>query len=62
MRTLLITLGLAGTLFGQPVLAGRDAYQELLTRQAHEAKRAQAAQEAKLNQCAEAQRTSTAAK
>ena len=62
MKMLLITLGLAGIVFGHPALAAKDAYQEGLIRQVHEAKRVQAAEEAKLRQCAEAQRTSAEAK
>ena len=58
MKTLLIAVGLTATLFGQAAWAGQDAYQELRTRQVHEAKRAQAAEEAKLRACAEARRIS----
>ena len=62
MKTLLITLGLAGIVFGHPALAAKDAYQEGLIKQVHKAKRAQAAEEEKLRQCAEAQRISANAK
>ena len=62
MKTLLITLGLAGIVFGHPALAAKDAYQEALIRHVHEAKRAQAAEEAKPRECAEAQPISAEAK
>jgi len=58
MKTLLIAVGLTATLFEETAWAGQDAYQELRTRQVHEAKRAQAIEEAKLLACAEARRTS----